>query len=492
LAVWEIDGASNNSVDNVRELIDSLRSMPPPGSKYKIYIIDEVHMLSTAAFNALLKSLEEPPPNTVFIFATTDPQKIPETVISRCQRYDFHRLKASTIIATLKEICEAEGVEVDEAVLEFVAHRADGGLRDAQSMFDRVLAFGEKKIALEQVLPLFGAVDRSFFFSLSENVFAQDAPACLELIHQSFSQGLDLKSFVTEFVTHWRNLLLVKLAGDTSTLLDALDFASEDVARMREQLASVSDFQLQRLFDVAELTADKAMRSSFPRFVIEAGVAKMATLSSLKPIAEIISELKSGGISLSAQSGSSPQYSIPANSPPSTPRPAQKKTEKLAKPSVATEGTPDNTERSVSDILGFNPSWEMFLKELKSRGALALEALLKRVNPKDFRSGSLTLEGSKSDLQLIDAEQKKRLEDALGAYSGVAGWSIKLLEAADDNLGTKNSNVMPGSLVDQERQATKAQVLQTRKEAREAPALKRVLSTFEGARVEKINVLKSE
>ena len=127
MAVWEVDGASNNSVENVRDLIDSLISAPPPGSKYKIYIIDEVHMLSVAAFNALLKSLEEPPPNTIFVFATTEPHKIPDTVISRCQRHDFRRISFPVIAARLKEIAEKEGVKVAPGVAEFVARKAQGG-----------------------------------------------------------------------------------------------------------------------------------------------------------------------------------------------------------------------------------------------------------------------------------------------------------------------------------------------------------------------------
>ena len=182
LAVWEIDGASNNSVDNIRELTDSLRTLPPPGSKYKIYIIDEVHMLSTAAFNALLKSLEEPPPNTVFIFATTEPDKILDTVLSRCQRYDFTRLKDSLIIKSLSDILGKEKIKFEKGVLEFIARKADGGLRDAQSMLDRVMVFAEKTIKLEEVLSLFGSVDRKFFFDLALAIKNKDTRLCLDSV----------------------------------------------------------------------------------------------------------------------------------------------------------------------------------------------------------------------------------------------------------------------------------------------------------------------
>jgi DNA polymerase-3 subunit gamma/tau len=163
LAVWEIDGASNNSVDNVRELIDSLRTSAPPHARYKIYIIDEVHMLSTSAFNALLKSLEEPPPHTVFIFATTEPHKIPETVLSRCQRYDFRGLAIESIVEQLRSIVTAEKLDVGDDVLEFIARRSQGGMRDSQSMLDRIISYAGDTITIERAQEVFGAVGIEFF-----------------------------------------------------------------------------------------------------------------------------------------------------------------------------------------------------------------------------------------------------------------------------------------------------------------------------------------
>jgi len=496
LAVWEIDGASNNSVDNVRELIDSLRSLPPPGSKYKIYVIDEVHMLSTAAFNALLKSLEEPPPNTIFIFATTDPQKIPETVISRCQRYDFHRLKSSIIVGALRDICAAEKVEVDEEVLEFVAHRADGGLRDAQSMFDRVLAYGEKKIGLEQVLPLFGAVDRSFFFKLSEKVFAKETAACFELLQESFSGGLDLKSFVTEFVTHWRNLLLVKLSGGKSGILQSLELPKEDAAKFKAQLESASDYDLQRLFEIAESLGDKALRSAFPRYVIEAGVARMATLSSLKPLGEILSQLQSGNIAIPEAVSASPKTmqkkvkAVESRTEESKCKLKAQKENPVSKAvAVENEDSGNGSSLSVSDVLGFNPSWEVFLKELKSKGELTLEAFLRRVNPVEFRSGVLLIEASSFDIDsLVEKEQKKKLLDCLVSYSGVENWKFSTREAKKS--ASNSSKRLAGSMAAKEKQQEDDENARIKKEATQAPELKTLLSAFDGSKVEKIKIIK--
>ena len=285
LAVWEIDGASNNSVDNVRELIESLRSLPPPASRYKIYIIDEVHMLSVAAFNALLKSLEEPPPNTIFIFATTEPHKIPETVISRCQRHDFRRLSASIIADRLQEIALEEGLKAEPAVFEFIARKVRGGMRDAQSMLDRLIAFSKEEVTLSDAQTVFGAVDQGFFFDLSDAVFKQDTERCFLLIDQVFLESIDVRLFIGDFLRHWRNAMLLSLssAKPKAGLLDSLELGGAEIERLKSQIEGSSGFDLQRLFDIAESTAERALKSSYPRYVLEAGVAKMAGLASLRP-----------------------------------------------------------------------------------------------------------------------------------------------------------------------------------------------------------------
>ena len=183
LAVWEVDGASNNSVENVRQLIDSLYSLPPAGARYKVYIIDEVHMLSTAAFNALLKSLEEPPPNTVFIFATTEAHKIPDTVISRCQRYDFKRLSQAKIVEALSQIAEQEGFDVEPGVLQLIARKAEGGMRDSQSMLERLSAYASGRISLETALRRIW-LSRSKFFSRTLSRHSQTRLRSLPISHK--------------------------------------------------------------------------------------------------------------------------------------------------------------------------------------------------------------------------------------------------------------------------------------------------------------------
>ncbi|MCL4167309.1 UNVERIFIED_CONTAM: hypothetical protein GTU68_036430, partial [Idotea baltica] len=207
VAVREIDGASNNSVDNVRELVDSFRVMPPKDVNYKIYIIDEVHMLSTQAFNALLKSLEEPPQNTVFILATTEIHKIIPTVISRCQRFDFRSMSQDKLLEGLNTIVKAEKLKIDPEALRMITRLADGSMRDAQSLLERVISFSDKKITIEDASQALGAVDRVFLEKLITTIVLKDSEELFKLIDELNNSGFDSSAFLKEFVSYWQELL---------------------------------------------------------------------------------------------------------------------------------------------------------------------------------------------------------------------------------------------------------------------------------------------
>ena len=204
--VLEIDGASNNSVDDIRELREVVRYVSTAGT-YKIYIIDEVHMLSTAAFNALLKTLEEPPPHVVFIFATTEVQEVPETILSRCQRFNFRRITAEAIAAHLARITAAEGIAGDEDALFQLATRADGSLRDAESALDQVVAFDQSRVTLPAVQQVLGIVDRTLYFELTEAVATADAAAVLQTVARAADEGTDVEELAGGFAEHLRHLL---------------------------------------------------------------------------------------------------------------------------------------------------------------------------------------------------------------------------------------------------------------------------------------------
>lgn len=286
--VLEIDGASNTGVDNVRELRDNVRYLPSK-SKYKIYIIDEVHMLSTSAFNALLKTLEEPPSHVLFVFATTEPHKIPLTILSRCQRFDFRRVPLNLIFERLRVIASAEGVQVDDDTLMLIAREAEGSMRDAQSLLDQAISYGEKEITGEDLLTLLGIADRKVLFDLSGAIFQKDAKGCLAFIDELYKRGYDLGQFCKDFLNHFRNLMVVKLEGGVSSVLTVPEHEVKD---LMEQTAGVSFEDLHRLFQILLRGEELMARTPFPKIVLEMTVVEMARLDSLLPLEEILSRVE--------------------------------------------------------------------------------------------------------------------------------------------------------------------------------------------------------
>ena len=233
--VVEIDAASNNGVDNIREIIDEVSYSPTQG-RFRVYIIDEVHMLSTGAFNALLKTLEEPPSYVIFILATTEANKIPVTILSRCQRYDFKRLTVEQIEERMREALAAAGEElsIEEKALKYLAKAADGAMRDAWSLLDQCLAFHfGQELTYDKVLDVLGAVDTAVFSRLLRCVIARDVPGCIGVLEEIVLQGRDMGQFVTDFIWYLRNLLLVKTSGAAAE--EVIDISSENLARLGEE-----------------------------------------------------------------------------------------------------------------------------------------------------------------------------------------------------------------------------------------------------------------
>jgi DNA polymerase-3 subunit gamma/tau len=286
--VQEIDGASNTGVDNVRELRENVRYLPSK-SRYKIYIIDEVHMLSTSAFNALLKTLEEPPPHVLFIFATTEPHKIPLTILSRCQRFDFRRIPLTMIFERLREITAAEGVKIDDDTLMLICREAEGSMRDAQSLLDQAISYGVEEVKREDVLTLLGIADRKILFDLSGAIFRKDARGSLSLVDELYNLGYDVGQFYRDFLNHFRNLMVVKLEGGPSPVLNV---AEHEARELGEQAAAVSFEDLHRLFQIL-LNGEALMaRTPFPKVILEMTLVEMARLDSLLPAEEILSRVE--------------------------------------------------------------------------------------------------------------------------------------------------------------------------------------------------------
>lgn len=288
--VREIDGASNRGIDEIRELREFIK-FSPVSSRYKIFIIDEVHMLTREAFNALLKTLEEPPAHVIFIFATTEINKVPATILSRCQRYDFRRSSLKQILNNVKKIAEAEGIVVSEKSLLWIAEAADGSMRDALSIFDQIISFAGHNVADESVEELLGLTDRKFLLQLSQAVFDRDAAACLKIIDDGYYAGIDMKFFYQMLMGHFRKLFLAKVMGDEREMLD--DMTGDELTTLSQQAAEVSKETVQRLLDVLITEEENIKRSATPRINLESTLVRMAYMEPMIPIDVILSRMES-------------------------------------------------------------------------------------------------------------------------------------------------------------------------------------------------------
>lgn len=270
--VIEIDAASNNGVDNIREIRENVAYSPTEG-KYKVYIIDEVHMLSIGAFNALLKTLEEPPEYVIFILATTEAHKIPITILSRCQRYDFKRITAETICDRLRELMEKESVDVEEKALRYVAKAADGSMRDALSLLDQCIAFYlGKKLTYDNVLEVLGALDTDVYSSLLRKIIKKDIPAVMADVESIVMQGRELSQFVTEFIQYLRNLMFVQSADH---LEDFLEVSTENLQQLKEEAKMIDGESLMRYIRVFSELSGQIKYSTQKRVLVEVALIKL-------------------------------------------------------------------------------------------------------------------------------------------------------------------------------------------------------------------------
>lgn len=272
--VIEIDAASNNGVDNIREIREEVAYRPTEG-KYKVYIIDEVHMLSIGAFNALLKTLEEPPEYVIFILATTEVHKIPITILSRCQHYDFKRITIDTITARMQELMDTEKVEVEEKALRYIAKAADGSMRDALSLLDQCIAFYlGQKLTYEHVLEVLGAVDTDVFSKLLRNVINRDVSAVLETVEELVMQGRELSQLTADFTWYLRNLLLVKTSDSIENVLDV---SAENLQQLKEEAQMIEVDQLLRYIRIFSELSGQMKYATQKRILLEVALIKLCT-----------------------------------------------------------------------------------------------------------------------------------------------------------------------------------------------------------------------
>lgn len=308
--IIEIDGASNNGVEQVRTIRDSVRYMPSR-ERYKMYIIDEVHMLSKGAFNALLKTLEEPPAHAIFIFATTEPHRLPPTVISRCQRYDFRRIAVEDLVAQLRHICEREGIEAEDRALFTIARKGDGSMRDAESIFDQVVAFSGNALTYDAVRQVLHVVDQETFFQLTDLIITRNSSGGFTLAEDVVMSGYDIQDFLSGLEEHFRNLLVARATGDTR-LIEAPEDIRERYARMTSQF---SEGDLLRLLKITAQAMQAVRFSPQPRLKFEVALIDMIKMDSTVEISTLLSSLgPTGGIAPTATGSSRPPLSQAAPS----------------------------------------------------------------------------------------------------------------------------------------------------------------------------------
>jgi DNA polymerase-3 subunit gamma/tau len=392
--VFEIDGASNTSVDDVRELRENIKYLPSR-CRYKIFIIDEVHMLSTSAFNALLKTLEEPPPHVKFIFATTEPHKVPITILSRCQRFDFKRIPLQTIMARLRHIVDQEGVSVSDDALVMVARKGDGSMRDSLSTLDQVLAFCGDQVRDEDVVTLLGVVDLRLLHEASRAVFARDCRAALDVVRQVDAVGYSMRHFCQELIDHFRNLTVLKAVGDTAGLMDV---AAGELAELKAAAAAMDLADLQRHLAILLRAETDMAHATFPRLLLEMALLKMATLAPVVPVEDILERLRKlegkggSGMVASAPPAWGKSQAAAAHAQPNSARSATAPTvssSPVSQPS-GSETLPEVPEQSISGDTPETDPWPRFVAFVKEKKA-SIGSFLEHGRPLKISSSTLEI-----------------------------------------------------------------------------------------------------
>ena len=309
--VLEIDGASNTGVDDVRILRENVR-YKPARDRYKVYIIDEVHMLSKAAFNALLKTLEEPPPHTIFMFATTEPEKLPDTIISRCLRFDLKRIATQEIIAQLERLLKDERIHISKRGLFLIARAAEGSMRDAQSLLDRILAYCPDEVKDADIEELLGRVDRSFLFKITEALTAADPEGSLAALNTIYESGFDLRQFYYAYLEHLRDLMVAKVSSGSLAWMDMPEEELKEVVRLAQ---TVSAENLQRIFRLWYAAENEINQSPLPKVALEMCLLEMIHAQQSIPIDEVLQKLDALQQKIASAPGAhSPVWSAPPKS----------------------------------------------------------------------------------------------------------------------------------------------------------------------------------
>jgi DNA polymerase-3 subunit gamma/tau len=471
LDVIEIDGASNTGVDDVRELRENIRYLPNR-SRFKIFIIDEVHMLSTNAFNALLKTLEEPPEHAKFIFATTEPHKIPITILSRCQRFDFRKIPLAKVASRMREISDAEQLTISDRSLSLVARQGEGSMRDALSTLDQVIAFSGEQVDDEAVQTLLGMVDRRLLLDTVEAVLKRDSRRALDAVRRVDQLGLALRRFTQDLLEMFRGMVICKVVEDPAEMLDLVGEELKELKALAEE-ASFDD--LQRIVTLLMKTQTELVNSSFPLLTLEMSLVRLATLAPTQDLAKLISHIES----LEKRLGSSPlpkvkhavqrPTSIPNLSPsptlapaPTTPNPSPDPPPKKPEAPAATSTESKGWQGLVEQVKQSRP---MLGSVLEHGRLLKLELPVIEIG---YAKGSFMIN------QLQEQDISQDLEVLTTEYFGQP---VKLRTLA---VEIEQQKTAPPSLVEEREAKETDRMRRLREDAMDHPALKSVQDIFKG------------
>ncbi len=407
--VLEIDGASTRGIDEIRNLRESARYTPVK-AKYKVYIIDEVHMLTKEAFNALLKTLEEPPQHVLFIFATTEIQKVPATILSRCQRFEFRRISIENIMKNLKNIAGIEKITIDDEALLLIAKRGDGSLRDAQSMFDQIVSLCGTTITLKKILDALNIVDQEFFFRLTGMLAAQDASGVVALVKEVTDRGYDLKEFLVGLGEHLRNLLVARTTGST----DLLEVSEVDRKRYAEEAVRFSVPDLLRMIRFLTGTETAIRWSTQPRFRLEADLVHLAMMPGAKQVSDLLREVDD--LKKKIDEGRVSSFTLPVLDQPPHPQATRSTTPppqfKRLPVFQRTSGTPPASARPApmpTPTEGeINARWAEVITELRQRQRLSLASILDSSRVLGAAQGVIRI-GCNNDFQASSITRGKEL-----------------------------------------------------------------------------------
>lgn len=449
LDIIEIDGASNRGIDEIRTLRDSVKYAPTKG-KYKVYIIDEVHMLTKESFNAFLKTLEEPPPHTIFIFATTDVHKVPLTIISRCQRYDFRRIELEIIKNAIRDIAKNENIEIDEKTLTIIAKKADGSLRDAESYFDQVVAFCDKKIDPNTVGRLLNLIDDGIYFKISEAVLNKNYSLVFDVTKEIYENGWNFIDFMEGLIEHFRNILTVILYKKTD-LIETIEVNKQLYLEYKEKFAS-SD--VLRILNFLIKVQQDLRYTQNPKLKIEIALCHLIGLEKTTTITDLINKLENNQSEAPFLISESSKGSY---SPPSISR---NYSNTLSYDRKLNHQNPDVTAQEskienimlnpVNDFDGIVKKWESFVNSISQERSLIFGPLFKNLHPVNLDGNKLKISGADEHGKFLIKQNQdylnKKSVDVFGkkinflfAESGDEPQLNQQSEANDETKGSGNN-----------------------------------------------------